>query len=291
MATPTSNPSAHPAPEAVPPESDPVAQTIALLQPWIDYVPKQQRRLGLFIFLAFLAHLTMFFFIRIDTTRAELRRQPRPHVTVENMETSPVVGQSSDDFWDRLTDPRLFLLPQQPLATLASDEPAHDFNAPNSDLGTRELPPPAIPVGFQFAHPVVVPLEQRVNDALNPPRQPFVYAESARPIATATTWQWEDALVQRQPAGVAALPLPISDTDLSPTELRVAVNPGGGVEYVLVERSSGRLDLDQLAVLAARKVRFHSTDDSGLLWGGVTIFWHYSATPREEVVPTPTTGT
>lgn len=89
MATTTPSP---PLPAATPPESDPVAQTLALLQPWIDYVPQQQRRLGLFIFLALLVHLAAFFFIRIDTTRAELRRQPRTHVTVENASATSLAG-------------------------------------------------------------------------------------------------------------------------------------------------------------------------------------------------------
>src|SRR5450755_112836 len=106
---------------------DPVAQTLALLQPWIDYVPRQQRRLGIFIFIALLIHLTTFFFIRIDTTRGELRHQTRTHVTVEYPQAVAVSGQPGDDFWDHLTDPRLFLLPLNPLASLAAEEPSLDL--------------------------------------------------------------------------------------------------------------------------------------------------------------------
>src|SRR5271170_5284152 len=135
MATQTPSP---PLPAATPPESDPVAQTLALLQPWIDYVPQQQRRLGLFIFLALLVHLATFFFIRIDTTRAELRHQTRTHVSVEYPQAVAVNGAPGDDLWDRLTDPRLFLLPLNPLASLASDEPPLDLD---SNLGSGELPP------------------------------------------------------------------------------------------------------------------------------------------------------
>ena len=285
------NPSpAHPAA----PASDPVAQTLALLQPWIDYVPQQQRRLGLFIFLALLIHLAAFFFIRIDTTRAELRHQTRIHVTVEYPQAVAVDGEPGDDFWNRLIDPRLFLLPLNPLAGLASDEPPLDLN---SNLGSVDLPPAAPPVDYRAARPVVAPLEQRVEEAMRPARQPFSYDETPPAIAARTTWRWDDALAQREPAGVPDLPSPISDTDLSPTELQVAVGPGGGVEHVLVEQSCGDLgasvaeDLDQEAVLAARKLRFKPSDQPGLLWGRITVFWHYSAKPREEVVPTPpTTG-
>ncbi|MDB4793443.1 hypothetical protein OAG63_00245, partial [Methylacidiphilales bacterium] len=110
----------------VAPESDPVAQTLALLQPWIDYVPQPQRRLGLFIFLALAAHVAMFFFIRIDSTRAELRHQARIHVTVENRQAAADQSLSAEtepgnDFWDRLTDPRLFLMPLQPFSIPSSD--------------------------------------------------------------------------------------------------------------------------------------------------------------------------
>jgi hypothetical protein len=272
---------------------NPVAQTLALLQPWIEFVPQQQRRLGLFIFLALLVHLTTFFFIRIDTTRAELRHQTRIHVTVEYPRAVAVNSEPGDDFWDRLTDPRLFLLPLNPLASLASDEPPLELN---TNLGSTELPPPAPSEDYRAAEPTVTPLEQRVGEAMRPPRQSFSYDETPPAIAAKTTWRWDDALAERQPSAPPDLPSPISDTDLSPTVLSVAVGPGGAVEHVLVEQSCGNLgasiakDLDQQAVLAARKIRFKPTDQPGLSWGRITVFWRYSAKPREEVVPTPPSG-
>lgn len=273
--------------------SDPVAQTLALLQPWIDYVPQQQRRLGLFVFVALLIHLAAFFFIRIDTTRAELRHQIRTHVTVENPQAVAVSGQPGDEFWDRVTDPRLFLLPLNPLAGLSSEVPSQDLN---SNIGSQELPPPALPEEYRATPAIVTPLEQRVGEAMRPPRQPFVYDETAPAIAAKTTWQWDDALGKREPAGLPDLPSPVSDTDLSPTKLRVAVDPNGAVEHVLIEESSGGLgasiatDLDRQAAVAARKIRFKPVDQTGLVWGRVTVFWHYSAKPREEVLPTPPSG-
>jgi hypothetical protein len=276
----------HPAASA----SDPVAQTLALLQPWIDYVPQQQRRLGLFIFLALLLHLATFFFIRINTIRAELRHQTRTHVTVEYPQAVAVNGAPGDPFWDRLTDPRLFLLPWNPLASVASDRPPLDLD---SNLGTTELPPAALPEAYRASRPIVTPLEQQVEEAMRPPRQPFFYDETPPAIAAQTTWGWDDALAARQPSGLPDLPSPTSDTDLNPTVLSVAVGPGGAVEHALVEQSCGGLgasiakDLDQQAVLAARKIRFKPTDQPGLLWGRITVFWRYSAKPSEEVVPTP----
>ena len=289
MATTTPPPAAHPA-------SDPMAQTLALLQPWIDYVPQRQRRLGLFIFIALMVHAAAFFFIRIDNTRAELRHQTRLHVSVEAPQAVAVSGAPADNFWDRLTDPRLFLFPLgQPSSSFVSDQPPPDLN---TNLGSRELPAAAPPPDFQQARMVVSPLEQRVAESMNPPRQSFAYSEKPPATAAKTTWQWDAGLAARQPAGVPDLPSPISDTDLIPTVLSVAVNPSGAAEHVLVEQSCGgdlgaaiAKDLNQQAVLAAKKVRFQPTDQPGLLWGKITVFWKYSAKPREEVVPTPpTTG-
>jgi TonB family protein len=282
---------APPAPSDAPHGADPMAQTLALIQPWINYIPPQQRRLGLFIFLALLAHVAAFFFITIDTTRAELRHQLRPHVTVDSPQTTSLSGQQvGNDFWDQLNDPRLFLLPQPPSTGASSGNPALDFATISPNLGGAELPSTAPPEGFQFVHPVNPPLDQRAEDAMNPPRQPFTYTENVPVIASKTTWQWDDTFATRQPAALPDLPSPISDTDLGPTQMRLAVNPGGAVEHVLVEQSSGNADLDQQAVLAAQKIRFLSTDQSGLIWGRITVFWHYSAKPREEVVPTPPTA-
>ena len=273
-----------------------MAQTLALLQPWIEYVPQRQRRLGLFIFIALLVHLAAFLFIRIDNTRAELRHQTRIHVSVEAPQAVAVDGQPGDDFWNRLTDPRLFLFPMSRPSSFVSDQPPPDFN---TNLGSRELPAAAPPPDYQQARLVVAPLEQRVAATMTPPRQPFAYSEKPPVTAAKTTWQWEATLAARQPAGVPDLPSPISDTDLIPTVLSVAVNPNGTVEHVLVEQSCGgemgasiAKDLNQQAVLAAKKIRFQPTDQPGLLWGRITVFWNYSAKPREEVVPTPpTTGT
>ena len=276
------------------PAHDPVAQTLALLQPWIDYVPQQQRRLGLFIGLALVVHVAVFFFIRIDTSRAELRHQARIHVTVDYPQAVAVNAQPADELLDRLTDPRLFLLPLNPLASLASDEPSF---AVDGSLGSQQLPPPAPPESYRASGPIATPLEQRAEEAMHPARQPFAYDEPPVAVAAKTTWQWDDALAARQPAGLPDLPSPTSDTDLSPTILRVAVDPAGAVEHALVEQSCGDLgapiakDLDQHAVLAARKIQFKPTDQPGLVCGRLTVFWHYAAVPREEVVPTPpTTG-
>jgi len=279
-----------PAP-ASPPEPphgyDPLAQTLALLHPWIDFVPKQQRRLGLFIFLALLVHLVLFFFIRIDATRAELRHPFRTRVTVENAQPAAEGVAASDAFWDRLTDPRLFLLPVLPLAHLSPGEETLDFATINSNIGSPDLPPPAPGIAYTLVRAEAPSLEERVQASLTPARQPFSYDPTPPAVAVKTAWQLGDDLARRDPAGLPDLPSPISDTDLSPTELRVAVDGDGTVQHVLLENTCQKPELDQQAILAARKIRFRPGDPSGLTWGRITVFWHVTAPPREIVVPTP----
>jgi len=287
-------------PAPVVPDSDApdpvVAQTIALIKPWIEFVPRRQRRLGLFIFIALLLHFTAFLFISIATTRATSWHPPRPRVSIDD--TASPVGvlpdePSGDSFAAELSDPRLFIEP--PPAALPTGEPGAEVTDIHPNVGTPDFPSAAQPGDFQFVHPVITPLEVRAEDALHPQRQPFTYEEEPAPIADKTTWQWDPALALRSPAGVTDLPSPVSDTDLAPTQLSLAVSPDGTVQDAFVdllernpESGAGRLDLDQLAVAAARKIRFQATDQPGLVWGRVTVFWHYSASPRDVVVPTPT---
>jgi TonB family protein len=263
-----------------PPPPDPVAHTLALLRPWIDFVPPRQRRLGLFIFVALLLHLATFFFIRIDATPVEFQHQARTHVTVE----APALAVTGDSFWDRLADPRLFLLPMLPAPSSLQPGSAEGVE---TSLGASLWPEPAGP--GPIIHAAGPTLAERAAAALVPPRQPFAYADTTASAAPATDWQWDAALAARAPAGVAALPTPVSDTDLKPTELRVAVDASGAVRDVLMEETSQKPELDEQAILAAQKVHFRPVPEPGLSWGRLTIFWHPTAPPAEVVVPTPPT--
>jgi hypothetical protein len=266
------------------PPATPVAQTMALLQPWIDFVPAQQRRLGLFIFLALLVHLSAFFFIRIDTTRAELQHQVRTHLTAESARTA---AEMDDTFWDSLTDPRLFLLPQGSLMQPSAGEPALSLAEIDAPIGPGQLPAAAPAGSYEFIPAAAPSLQEQLEAALRPPRQPFFYDESAPVVASATTWEWGGALAARQPEGAPPLPSPVSDTDLSPTELQVAVNGEGTVEHVLLEQTCQDPELDRTAILAAQKIRFKRVEAPGLTWGRITVFWRTLARPQETAEPAP----
>lgn len=279
------------APEVPPPAAgsrpDAIEQTWALVRPWIDHVPRQQRRLGVFISLALLAHLTAFFFIRIDTTRAEIHSPLRTHLSI-----APAVAEgktSASGFWDRLTDPRLFILPPTPAPDASSALPV-DFAAIDDNLADIAGPAPAPAGEYQFARAVAPPLDQRAQDALQPLRQTFTYTETPAPIASGTVWQWQGALAGRNPPDVPALPSPVSETNLVPTVFRVAVDASGTVRDVLLEQSCGKAELDQQASLALLKIRFRGVDHPGNTWGEVSVAWRYSTPPREDVVPTPPTS-
>lgn len=256
----------------------PVAQTLALLHTWIDEVPPPKRRLGLFIALAALIHVAAFFFISIDNTLPEFRHQVLAEVTLDAASGSPEAPQ--DAFWDRLTDPRLYVLPQPSPAPAAPVEPFV-----TAESHPVELPVPAEIGSFPFLTQPLPSLAERVNQSLQPARQPFAYQENPPAMAKSTVWQWSPELAARAPAGVPALPSPVSDTEISPTRLQVAVTPDGSVSDVMLDQSSQKPDLDQQAILAAQKVRFQPTDRPGLAWGQVTIAWYYTPKPQEIAPP------
>ena len=259
-----------------------VTQTLARLHTWIDEVPPPQRRLGKFILIAALLHVAAFFFILIDNTPVELRHQVRTEVTLDNAAVG--APESPDEaYWDQLTDPRLYVLPQ-PEST-AEALPAAPFGPDLTAAPSVALPAPAEIGSFPFLNQPLPSLAERVNDSLNPARQPFAYQEKPPPIAKATTWQWSDALANRAPAGVPQLPSPVSDTAIDPTRLRVAVTPDGTVSDVLLDQSSQKPELDQQAILATQKIRFQPTGAPGLSWGLVTIAWYYTPKPQEVVPP------
>jgi hypothetical protein len=262
----------------------------ALLEPWINFVPQQQRRLGLFICLALAVHAAICLFLVVDTSVSQLRHEPHLYVSLDYPHALAVSGQAPDQFWDQLTDPRVFLLSRNTPADLTAGLPPW---MPSAAPGSAATPPPAPPETYREAQPAASPLEQQVAEAMEPPRQNFVYDETPLIMARQTTWQWDDALAQRHPTGAIELPTLTSDTNLTPTHLRVAVSPDGFVEHVLLEPISDDLSAPvdagfaQQAITAAQKVRFDPAATPGLQWGRITIFWNYAAKPREEVVPTP----
>jgi TonB family protein len=261
---------------------DVVQTTLARLHTWIDEVPMPQRRLGKFILGAALIHVAAFFFILIDNPRPDIRHDVHTEVTLDDAPTGSAAS-SDNAFWDQVTDPRLYVLPQP------SSPPRIAWVDPLSAIhvhaGPVAMPPPAEIASFPFLNQPLPSLTERVQDALQPARQPFTYQENARPIAQSTMWQWGDALAARAPAGVPELPSPVSDTEISPTRLRVAVTPEGTVSDVVLDQSSQKPDLDQQAIYAAQKVRFQPVGQPGIRWGVVTVAWYYTPKPQDVAPP------
>jgi TonB family protein len=268
-------------PAAISTESAPhevVHATLARLHGLLGHVPTPQRRLGKFIFAAALAHIAAFFFILIDNPHSEMRHEMHTDVTLSG--ALPGAAESPDDaFWDKLTDPRLYVLPQP--------SPPGTFAVP---LGATVTTPVALPApaeigSFPFLNQPLPTLDERVNDALQPAREPFAYQENPPPMDKTTTWQWGGGLAGRGPVGAPALPSPVSDTEISPTRLRVAVTPDGTVSDVLLDQSSQKPELDRQAILAVQKVRFQPVNQPGIAWGLVTIAWYYTPKPQEVAPP------
>ena len=270
--------------ETVSPEPaapDMVHLTLARLHNWIDEVPRPQRRLGKFIVGAALLHVAAFFFILIDNPRPEIRHDIHTEVTLD----SAAAGEAApgDAFWDEMTDPRLYMLP--PPSGAARIFWADPLGALHVHAQPAAMPPPAEIASFPFLNQPLPSLRERVTEALRPARQPFAYQENPPPIARASTWQWDDDLAARAPAGVPQLPSPVSDMDIGPTRLRVAVTPAGTVSDVVLDQSSQKPELDQQAIYAVEKVRFQPVNQPGIAWGIVTVAWYYTPKPREVAPP------
>ncbi|MDD2708995.1 MAG: hypothetical protein PHV34_13495 [Verrucomicrobiae bacterium] len=116
-------------------------------------------------------------------------------------------------------------------------------------------------------------------------------------------WNWEPPMCERNPAAenwgsvgsawhvggriasrllpsAPALPQLGAGESLGPTLLWLGVNPQGDVEYVLVERSSGKDKADEAGVRFARLLRFQASDaaaDVPVAWGFLKIMWLVSA--------------
>ena len=69
----------------------------------------------------------------------------------------------------------------------------------------------------------------------------------------------------------------------------VAVVAGGAVGAWFMSRCIKIVQQGSVGVVK-RFGEFRSVDQPGLTWGRLTVLWHYSAPPREEVVPTPPSG-
>jgi TonB family protein len=261
---------------------DVVHATLARLHTWIDEVPRPQRRLGKFLVGAALIHVAVFFFILIDNPRPEIRHDIHPEVTLDT--TAAGEPASPDNaFWDEMTDPRLYILPQSSESTrILWVDPLSAIHVHAQPVA---MPSPAEIASFPFLNQPLPSLNERVTDALQPARQPFTYLENPPPIARATTWQWGDILAARSPAGVPQLPSPVSDMEINPTRLRVAVTPEGTVSDVVLDQSSQKPELDQQAIYAVQKTRFQPVNQPGIAWGMVTIAWYYTPKPQEVVPP------
>src|ERR1700679_127160 len=108
--------------------------------PWVNLVPQQQRRLGLFICLALAIHAGICLFLIVDTSVARLRHEPHLYVSLDYPRALAVSGEAPDQFWDQLTDPRVFLQPRNTTTDLTTGLlPWMPSTAPGSDA----LPPAA----------------------------------------------------------------------------------------------------------------------------------------------------
>jgi hypothetical protein len=99
------------------------------------------------------------------------------------------------------------------------------------------------------------------------------------------------ALENRNVASEPSLPTISSPAPLTPTQIRVGVDPDGLVLYALLDRSSGDDSVDAQALDIARQIRFeadHVSSTPPLTWGVLRFLWATqppSVTNSDSVAP------
>ena len=226
-------------------------------------------------------HVAAFFFISIDNTLPELRHGVRTEVTLDNA-AGGTAEAPEEAYFDMLNDPRLYVLPQ-PSAAFAGARP---IRSRPIELHPVAMPAPAEIGSFPFLNQPLPTLAQRVEQsaaagapAVSPTRKTRRPSPISPPGSGARRWP------TARPLGCPPCRRRFPTRRSRPPGCASRIAPDGTVSDVMLDQSSQQPDLDQQAILAARKVRFQPTDQPGLAWGEVTIAWYYTPKPQEVAPP------
>jgi len=238
------------------------------LEPIVQAVPEEKRRLTGYILLALLAHVALFWSIRL--TYPETTRQPAPRVRAM-LALPPQEGTVSDsevldrEFWNRLHDPSMLILPQDQLdadlaamrAPRANEAQALEAEA-ISDLPTLMRPVPLRDGLYGLPTPRRS-LEERTGASLTPRPQPFIFPqEEEEALVEKSTLILSGPLASRRWAQAPVLPEP--ETEVLPargtTVLRVGADASGNIVHAMVVEGSGNPAIDLAGLQAVQQARF-----------------------------------
>lgn len=239
------------------------------LEPLVQVVPEEKRRLTGYIFLALLAHVTLF--ASVQLTYPESTRQPQPRVramlALPQRETILYDTEQRDrEFWEQLHDPSMLILPPDKLDAdlIALRAPRPGETVPAISPTEQALASPLHPVslrqdGTQLPDGLL-PLQRRAVNQLLPQAQVFLFAEETvePPGITSSELLLSGPLASRRWVLEPELPSPAIEV-LPPrgtTVLRLGVDANGQVVHALVLEGSGNASLDLQGLTAVRAGRF-----------------------------------
>ena len=246
----------------------------------LEAVPEEQRRLGLVLFLVALAHGLAFFAFSVVTPSALPAQRAKTHVVLYSSASSAAPAPTLADFgfWSRINDPSLPIYPPDLM-----EGTGRPRSAPRWPSAAAEAATVAVASDFDFLPDRLAPLPQRAEEVLAPPPPLFNYrAALFRPSLPATTVEWSAALAGRR-QGLPAWSLPDAPVNLlaesGVTVLRLAVDARGHVLHAVVDQSSGRSEIDRLALDGARGLHFAPAPNTRPVWGRATVFWRFTPPP------------
>jgi TonB family protein len=261
-----------------------LSKTLTPLEPLINAVPEEKRRLGLFIFLAATLHFVAFTFIQVRYPTPFLPAVSGLHLIFDISNPLNPTTQTTLSAWSSLLDPSALIVSRDPLID------RNDFKITPQPLIQKPANDHSPAVGLardlQFLPDHAAPLVDRVKAAFNPPlKKPLERASVSLPARPETVLELSSSLQGRLPNPGPVLPRPVAGslTEAGVTLLRIGVDQDGRVQYALVEKSSGKSATDDLGMAALRRVRFESVSEPGITWGQATIYWQFQG----DSVPTP----
>jgi hypothetical protein len=252
------------------------------LEPLLQVLPEEQRRLGFYLFLAFLAHLAAFIFIEINYPYFFTLPQSQFQITYHYPGFKSNV-QLNEDFLDQWRDPGDLILNGSISGPPKEGPEAFPFTFESQKEGEYALAEPASSNDFLSSD--IAPLSARVEETLRPPLEPFNYPElSFTPSSPETTLGFSDSLQDRVPPGLPHFPHATihSLNEAGVTILSLAIDGRGKASHVLVQQSCGQTELDLLAIDIIRRALFENSAKNDLVWGTVTVFWRFDPPSKTE---------
>lgn len=222
----------------------------------------RKQRLLIWIVLATLLHLLLFFIIDIRYAAPMDRVPSRTPVWM------PVEGSPEADrihAWAESRDPTLLSptrlpLRDQPLPVIRLYQPSYDQDIlPLVPYPDSVIPPlPKIPViaGIDLWQPAALPSSTSKAPATTLP----------------TKIQWKGFLGTRKLQEVPPLNFTVPPHDhLTPTRFRLGVAPDGVPIFLFLLEGSGDTSLDSFAAQYLKKIRFEPAED--ITWGDILLLW------------------